>query len=113
MRGKAIMTSADHKAAVHAVAQARRAVGENAWDYRVELGDLIHDPELSFTDRCMRLAARFNASSWVKSSPIGERIHDLVDELKDADDIDHYEAVMHEIYDEADYARVLINSNRS
>lgn len=103
------MTSADHRAEVHKVAEARRAEGRESWAHRVELRTLLRDEELSFGERCTAVAARINASSWVKAMPSEDRIHDLVDELKDADDQGHYEAVMNEIYDEADHARVFIS----
>lgn len=102
------MTDVEHKVAIHRLAADRRAAGKPIWAYTIRLGNLFHDDALSFEEKRDGFVRIIKASSWYKSfDELGE-LYDLIDEIAHAEDVEHFDAVLRAVYDEADYDRAWI-----
>lgn len=103
--------TADHRADMHRLATERRQAGKPIWAYRLT----VHMPEsLPFEKKRQRFADALENSAWFKAE--GEEDSELWwawDEIKDADDEDHFDLVLNAIYDMADYDRCWIQFDYS
>jgi hypothetical protein len=97
--------SPDHRAEVFSLAQARHRAGRPVWKYTVQLAPVFHDETLTFEERRDQIVGILRRSQWFKSREDGGAVHEYVDALADADDVDEFDAYWDELYDEADYDR--------
>lgn len=84
----------------------------NRWDYKILLGDIWKNEEMTFEQRRDEIVRRLRASSWFKSADAQDRtlLPCLVDELSEVDDQDYFNMVWNLIYDQADIDRCWIDT---
>ena len=86
------------------VASARIRAGKTVWDYRVEI-PLTDD--MSFKQKRNAFAKGLEDSRWFTAQGVDEssELWVLWDEIKDAEPVEHFDAVLDAIYDLADEDR--------
>lgn len=101
----------------HQVAQERRKAGKPVWDRRLHIKHLLNDDDSDENAQEVgrQIAAILRTSSWLKADKEnhGERLGDpevqmAMEEFEDIADIDHFNAVLDNLYDLADADRVWI-----
>lgn len=92
----------------HRLVTERRNAGKPIWQCTIDVSDLFRNESLQFPEKCRAIASRFLQSQWLRDCGERDAIHELLDELTDADDADHFDVVWDQIYDEANYARAWI-----
>lgn len=80
------------------------------WEYRIRLGDVWKNDELTFEQQRNAIVKRFKGSRWYRTTGDGSDLHDLVEELADAEDVDDYDEAWKYIYDLADQDRAWIET---
>jgi transposase len=98
----------------HQIARALVRSGRNPWTYKLKI--YVND-NWSFEKKRDTIAEALKNSSWFKvSSEEGQRfspedseIYQLWDEMKDADNEDHFDLCWDAVYDLADYERCAIS----
>ena len=105
------MTDIEHRIAAHREADPRRHVPgrSSTWDWEVPLKQHLHAEE-SFETIRDNVAAELHRSPWFALH--GQKDGDLFeiwDELKDAEDVDHFNLVLDALYDLADHERAWIS----
>lgn len=80
------------------------------WSYRVNIADILLDPELDLVERWRRVADRLRRSPWVRSLPEHELIHRHLDDLASGD-LARVGLAIDSLYDEATYHRVHIETD--
>lgn len=89
------------------VAQSLRAGGKNVWKHKLfaHLTD-----EMSFEEKRDEFAESLKASSWFRAvaHSYDDELWMLWDEIKDAEDVEHFDSVLDAIYDLADEDRCWI-----
>ena len=98
--------TAEHRAEMFALASARRRSGQPMWSLTIRLGDVFRNAELSFPERRDAIVRRIRRTRWAQDS----RVAELLEELADTSDPDDFDGVWDELYDEADYDRVWIDT---
>lgn len=95
----------------HDTARARRAAGRPVWDYKLTVA---MPRDASFEENRDRFASALHASRWFKErgADYGDPLNGLWDEIKDAEDVQHFDSVLDAIYDEADIDRCWISIQR-
>jgi len=101
--------SVDHRVEMYQLARERRKAGKPVWSETVKVGDIFHNPELSFEQQRDQVCFRFRQSRWMRRAPECEPIHEYIDELGDTEDQQEFNEVFQSVYDEADYARIWID----
>jgi hypothetical protein len=81
------------------------------WYETVRLSDVFHNEEMTFEQRRDEIVRRLRASSWVKCADDNDVLPNLIDELKNAADVDEFDTVWDVIYDYADADRVWIDTS--
>jgi hypothetical protein len=101
---------ASHRAAMHDLVSERTKEGKPVWDRRVNVRTITQDDNRSVEEKAKAVAALVRESAWFKEVMAEKSdpellyvIEELEDEVQDAE---HYDTVMHALYDEADYDRV-------
>jgi hypothetical protein len=100
------MDKADQRVAAHQAATARRAAGLPIWEGRFEPKI---DRNLPFEQIREQFATALHNSKWFKEC--GEEDGSLWwiwDEIKDADDMDHWALCLDALYDLADQDRIIV-----
>jgi hypothetical protein len=100
--------TADHRAEMHRLATQRRDAGKPIWDRRINLRDVWRNQDMTFEERRDAVVRRLRSSGWMATHEDGDILHQLVEELAEAQDADEFDAPWDAIYDEADYDRVWI-----
>lgn len=102
--------SVEHRVDMHRLARQRRAEGKPIWDRKISLADVFHNDELAFDRRRDAIVARLRASAWLKERDESDHLVLLVEELSEVEDADAFNEVWSDVYDEADYDRVWIET---
>jgi hypothetical protein len=104
--------SPEHRVEMFNIASDRRKKGQPVWAYRLTSTRVEDAP---FEENRDRFAQDFHDSSWFKAKGPQEGepeysndLWQLWDEIKDAEDVDHFDLVLNSIYDAADYDRCWI-----
>ena len=87
----------------HQAASERRLAGRPVWDRKLSAVRVDGAP---FKVNRDAFAAALENSAWLKQSEDFGELWTLWDEIKDADDIEHFDSVLDAIYDLADEERV-------
>jgi hypothetical protein len=99
----------DHIVETHKLAAERRTAGRPLWDEQIHI---LRTEDMSFEEVRDNFAAALKRSRWFKRETAKDEergyLWQMWDEIKDAEDADHFDQVLDAIYDEADYARVWI-----
>lgn len=91
---------------MYQLATERRRQGKPIWRFHLTVSMPEHLP---FEQKRQRFADALHASPWFKAEGEGDSVlWDLWDEIKDAEDEEHFDLVMDAIYDLADYDRCWI-----
>lgn len=93
----------------HRVAGERRKAGKPVWDERL---NVYHTEGMTFEERRDAFVQALERTRWFKRQEHGDELHELWDEIKDAEDEGHFNAVLAAIYDEADIDRVWIQFHK-
>jgi hypothetical protein len=101
--------TADHRAAMHQLAQERRKAGKPSWAHQLNLADVFHDADLSFEERRDAIVRRIRLTAWFKGYDETEDLPQFVEELADTE-AGEFDAVWDSIYDIADADRVWIRT---
>jgi hypothetical protein len=83
------------------------------WNYEVDIKDIFHNEDLSFTEHRDAIVARFRAQSWFKqlvSEHEDYELSDLIDDLSDTANGAEFDEVWNDIYDWADHYRMWIRT---
>jgi len=94
----------DHLVQTHRAAQERRDRGFRSWDRSLVIQ--LPPREAPFSEMRDRFAAALHASRWYAEHT--DELHGLWDEIKDAEDVEHFDDVLSNIYDAADLLRCRI-----
>ena len=98
----------DHIVATHQLAQQRRDAGLPIWNRKLNLASVFHAEELSFTERRDAIVRIIRASGWVEAG--NWNLDSLLDGLAGSESAEEFDGWWDEIYDEADAARVWIQT---
>lgn len=101
--------SIEHILDVHKVASRRRADARPVWDETIRV-TFFHDETKSFEQKRNLFVAAMKRSRWFKREDELSELHQLVDEISDSEDVEHFDFCMNEIYDMADFERVWITT---
>lgn len=101
--------SIEHIVDTHAVAAERRRAGRPVWDETIHVA-FFHDETLSFKRKRNMFVAAVKRSAWFKGEDELSELHQVVDEISDAEDADHFDFCINEIYDMADFDRIWITT---
>jgi hypothetical protein len=106
-----VTRTVEHIVETHQVAQARRDRGERVWQYQLVASMPADQP---FEERRDHFAEVLHESKWFKDVAGDDtaELYVLWDEIKDAQDVEHFDSVLALIYDEADIDRCWITFNR-
>lgn len=101
----------EHIVETHQIARARRERGERSWQYQL-VASMPADQ--TFEERRDHFAQVLHESKWFKDVAADEtaELSVLWDEIKDAQDVEHFDSVLALIYDQADTDRCRITFNR-
>jgi hypothetical protein len=81
------------------------------WNEKIELADVFHNDDLSFTERRDIIVARIKRSRWYHQADIDNGdLLDIVDALADSDTEDEFDGSWDELYDLADEDRVWVGA---
>lgn len=100
------MTSVEHKLAVHRIVAERRAEGKPVWAETLPIGNLFRGSELPFEEQRDMFARIVKRSRWFNAEDEDSELHSVLEEFGDTQTVDEAILLLHEIYDEADCARV-------
>ena len=101
--------SIEHIVETHKIAAERRSSGRPVWDETIHVA-FFHDDTKSFKQKRNMFAAAVKRSRWFKGEDELSDLHQIVDEISDSDDVEHFDFCMNEIYDMADFDRVWITT---
>lgn len=114
------MDTAEHRAEMHRIATDLRSRGIDPWHGgRVDVSDVFHNDDLTFEQKRDAIVARIKrlpaykqaeASYADPDSDYDKDLYNLVDEMSDVDDVQHFDFVWSAFYDWADYARVWVKT---
>jgi len=101
------MDKADHRVAMSNLVAERKSNGKSVWAYHLKVN---MSADLSFKQRRNNFAAALKRSAWFKAVAEDEfsDLWQAWDEIKDAENVEHFDACLSEIYDMADYDRCWI-----
>lgn len=104
--------TADHIVHTHRIARQRVADGLPVWAHRIDVSDVFHSDTLTFTQRRDATVKRLKASPWYTTAdPIEfDGVHDVVNELGNAEDAEEFDGWWGDLYDLADTDRVYIRT---
>lgn len=99
----------EHIVETHQIARDRRAAGKPVWQYELKAERRDGDFEWNRDT----FAAALKGSKWFRDTVPATAEHQsdlwqLWDEIKDSEDVAHFDAVLDAIYDLADYERCAI-----
>lgn len=95
----------EHIVETHQVAAERRKAGQPVWDFRVEIKKYLHNENLSFGQVRDSVTRALRGSTWFASEDEFSRLHEVVDGLSDAEDVEEFDGWLDEVYDLADEQR--------
>lgn len=81
----------------------------NRWSYKVKVGDLFHNDDLTIEQKAQAIAERLRKGRWMDADCFGE-LDGLLDELSDVTGAATFDAVWDAIYDWADIHRLWIDT---
>jgi hypothetical protein len=115
--------TADHRVHCHQIATELRRQGKPFWSGQVDVSDVFHDDDLAFAQkrdaivrRIKRLPQVKTAQDVVDNHPESDGYFEaedlivLVEEMADAEDVEHFDCVWSAFYDWADIARVWVKT---
>ena len=81
------------------------------WKFKLMLGDLFHNDDLSFTERRDQITFRIRHTPWYRKADREDdgELLSIVDDLAAAPDEDDFDEAWDALYDWADDARVWID----
>lgn len=87
--------------------EARRRIntGRAVWDEKIRAVRIEGAP---FEENRDRFVAALERSRWFRRQDYGDIVHELWDEIKDAETVEHFDSCLDALYDEADDDRVWI-----
>jgi hypothetical protein len=94
--------------AAHTVASERRKSGRPVWDGKIVAN---RDESRDFEWNRDEFVKALEVSAWFKRQSEGDELRELWDEIKDAEDVDHFDFCLDAIYDLADEERIWITFN--
>jgi uncharacterized Zn finger protein len=89
----------------HTEAANRRATGRPVWDEKITAPRVEGAPFEQTRDAFVKA---LEGSDWFKRQEEGDELHQLWDEIKDAEDADHFDLCLDGIYDLADEDRIWV-----
>lgn len=97
-------------------AEARRRAGLHIWQYRVRIKHLLEGDwtDETVADLGRQVARIIDTSAWAAAERLEAAqggctpVADLVEELRDVEDMRHFDQVLDELYDQADADRAWI-----
>ena len=116
-------TTAEHRADMHRLASNLRAQGNPTWSGTLNLTDVFHNDDLTFTEKRDKIVARIKrlrryrtATDIVENHPESDDYYDadnllsLVEELGDVETVADFDTVFDGFYDWADQARIWVKT---
>lgn len=102
----------DHIVATHQIAQERRSAGKPVWAHTLDLRDVYHSDEPTFTERRDAIVRRIKASRWYTNRDAAgfDEFGELIENLAAADDQAEFNEYFDAVYDQADCDRVWIQT---
>ena len=100
--------TADHRVEMYRLATERRNAGRPIWAHKINLADVFHNDDLTFTEKRDAIVARIRATRWFKDCDEYDDLPQFVEELADARTPDEFDGPWDCIYDIADADRVWI-----
>ncbi|MDG4783280.1 hypothetical protein O7614_26835 [Micromonospora sp. WMMD961] len=85
-----------------------RAATRDGWRYRIDLVGVWGNQDLGFAQRRDEIVRRLKASQWYREAGEGSELHQVVEELEDAQSPDAFDDPWDVLYDYADMDRVWI-----
>ena len=79
------------------------------WREKVLLGDVFDDDDMPFPERRDTIVARLRASRWFGEYDEWSELHEIIDNLADAENVDQFDDWWDRLYDEADTDRVWVD----
>lgn len=80
------------------------------WEYKIRLGDVWKNDELTFEQQRDAIVVRFRRSRWYLMSGAHSDLHELIDELAEAEDAEDFDEAWVQIYNLADEDRAWIET---
>lgn len=84
------------------------------WEYEVNVGDVFHNRDMSFTEKRDEIVKRVKASQWYadygqdSDSPEYTGLYDVVEGLSESATVVVFDTWWHELYDYADEQRAWV-----
>ncbi|MFZ2529758.1 MAG: hypothetical protein WAX14_19220 [Rhodococcus sp. (in: high G+C Gram-positive bacteria)] len=94
----------------HRAAEQRRKAGLPIWEHTVDVSATFGNDDLTFERRRTAIAAALRASRWYASCDEWSFLHEIVENIADAEDPDMFDSWWDELYDLADTDRVWIRT---
>lgn len=102
--------TADHRADMYRLGRERVAAGKPMWERKISVADVFHNDAMTFTEIRDAVVRKLRASAWFKSKDEHDDLPMYVDELSEAKTTGEFDSAWDDIYDEADYDRVWIET---
>lgn len=99
-----------HLVDCHRAAEALRAHGKPIWSHTIDVSAVFHDDDLNFMEKRDRIVDILRRSDWFDHEDEWSDLHEAIDNIADAEDVDVFDNWWDELYDLADYARVWIKT---
>lgn len=78
------------------------------WIYKLDLKDVFGNEDMTFEERRDEIVKRLRESAWYKSHREGAWFHSLIEELSETEDVQYFDCVWENVYDQADFDRAWI-----
>lgn len=102
--------SVEHIVATHKLATERRKAGKPVWEYTVDISRPWNDDSLSYEEKRDQIVGILKRSRWYRDTDEYSDLHEVVDNLADAPDVDEFDGWWDQLYDLADYDRAWIET---
>lgn len=80
----------------------------NPWQKTIDLVDVWNSTELSFAEKRDIVVERVRKSGWPNENSV---LSGLLDQMTDLDDVQEFDFLWDQVYDEADWDRVWISTS--
>ena len=102
--------SIDHLADCHRAAETLRSQDKMIWSHTIDVSDVFRNNNITFGEKRDRIARILRRSDWFEHEGEWSDLHEVVDNISDAEDREVFDSWWDELYDLADYARVWIRT---
>lgn len=101
--------SLDARLAAREAANERRRAGLPTWAMTIKLGDVFHNPQITYEQRRDAIVARIRESGWADDELVDRELWDL----EQAIDPDEFNDAWNTLYDRAGVDRVWIDTREA